>query len=116
MRRLGLAAAIGMSAIALGGCSRSDDGSVTMADPLHVGRYLRPEPSPPTTPPVQSGLQVFPVSPNARPAGQARSDRPASYRKARRRSADMAAPPPSDKPIVCRDAMASGERVHVVCE
>jgi hypothetical protein len=101
---------VGLALAAQGGCTRTDDGSVTMADPLHVGRYLQREPSPPATPPVQSGLQVFPVSPATRPAVSSRS---APGRSQRRVSAPAA---PSERSLACRDAVTSGGRVHVICE
>lgn len=116
MRGLVLAVALGMTALASGGCTRSDDGSVTMADPLHVGRYLRPEPSPPATPPVRSGLQVFPISPTAQSAVQVRSSRSTALRNGKRRSSQAAPSLATEKPIACHDAMTSGGRVHVVCE
>lgn len=117
MRSKALTMLAGLALAASCGCTRTDDGSVTMADPLHVGRYLRREPSPPATPPVQSGLQVFPVSPEARSVARSRPARVASLRKGKRRppAAAAAAPSPA-KPLACRDAVTAGSRVHVVCE
>jgi hypothetical protein len=104
---------MGLALAAPAGCSRTDDGSVTVARPLDVGRFWRKQPSPPTTPPVQSGLQVFPVSPA--PTAAARSTRAKSSARSRRRSVKAAQPAPQ-KPLACRDAVTSGGRVHVVCE
>lgn len=111
-----LAMFVGLALAFSCGCTRTDDGSVTMADPLHVGRYLHRQPSPPATPPVQSGMQVFPVSPTAQTAGTTRFRKPASFRKGKRRVATQAASQQPAKPLACRDAVTSGGRVHVVCE
>jgi hypothetical protein len=107
---------MGLAMAASSGCTRTDDGSVTMADPLHVGRYLRREPSPPATPPVQSGLQVFPVSPTAQSVRTAPVYRTASLRKGKRRATVQAAQQQPAGPLSCHDAVTSGGRVHVVCE
>jgi hypothetical protein len=105
-----MAVLVGLALAAQYGCTRTDDGSVTLADPLHVGRYLQRQPAPPATPPVPSGLQVFPVSPAARPAVSSRSKSVGSRRR------PPAAAASSAGPLACRDAVTAGGRVHVVCE
>jgi len=105
---------MGLALTAPIGCSRTDDGSVTVARPLDVGRFWRGRPAPPMTPPVQSGLQVFPVSPTGT-AVTARTARAKSSGRSRRRPVEVA-PPQPEKPLACHDAVSSGGRVHVVCE
>jgi hypothetical protein len=112
LRKMVLTMLAGMALTAQAACSRTDDGSVTVARPLDVGRFWKRDPAPPATPPVQSGLQVFPTTPAP---SVTRSRGSVSPRKSRRRAS---APPPQvpAKPLACRDAVNSSGRIHVVCE
>ncbi len=101
--------------LAVGGCVRTGDGTVTVAPQfdvarqMDVGRYWRHPLSPPQTPPVQSGTEVFPVAPTdawSKPA------RPSS-RRARRHLRGPAAP---TKPLACHNAFETGQRARVVCQ
>lgn len=92
-------------ALAAGGCVRTDDGTVTVPKELDMGRYWRRPPSPPQTPPVQSGSQVFPVPPAS--TAWRGSPRPAP------RAVRNAAPA---RPLACRDEVRPGRRARVVCE
>ena len=95
--------------LAVGGCVRTDDGTVAVARQLDVGRYWRPPSSPPQTPPVPSGTEVFPVAPTD---GWSKPARPSS-RKAHRHARGPAVP---TKPLACRNAFEAGQRARVVCQ
>lgn len=91
-------------ALAASGCVRTPDGTVAVARELDVGRYWRPRPQPPQTPPVQSGTQVFPVGPAtgwSRPVSRTP--------RAVRNSAPA-------RPLACHDEFNGGQRARVVCE
>lgn len=108
--RLSAGTTVRLSTLLLGcalmasGCVRTPDGTVTVAKELDVGRYWRPPPQPPQTPPIQSGTEVFPVAPEARWSKPARR----TYRATRK-----AAPV---KPLACHNEIRQGQRARVVCE
>jgi hypothetical protein len=95
--------------LAVGGCSRTGDGSVVIPKQIDARRIWDKGPSPTQTPPVESGANVFPVVAQPRQI-------------ARRRTAttpSTAANPQTTapgKPLSCGAAQDAGERVRVVCE
>lgn len=97
-------------ALAAAGCTRTDDGTVVVARELDVGRYWRRPPSPPQTPPVQSGSQVFPVRPMAGARPAATRQKPV---RATRRAPGRDAPAHT---LACRDDVRPDGRARVVCE
>ncbi len=94
--------------LAGGGCARTDDGSVVIPKPLDARRIWDRDPSPPQTPPVASGANVFPVV--APPRRTPRSRAPQA----------SAAPGPNERTVNCGTALQPGSqtggRVRVVCE
>jgi len=96
------------SMLAAGGCVRTDDGTVTVARELDVGRYWQRPASPPQTPPVQSGTEVFPVAPTQ---GWSAPRRPV-WRKARGQPRGQNTPA---RPLSCHNEFEPGQRARVVC-
>src|SRR5690606_42015149 len=91
------------------GCTRTDDGSVAVADPLRVGRYLQPPATGPQTPPIRSGAQIFPVPPG--PDVRAASPRRAAAKKtAQVEQAEST----EDGRLAGRNAVTGGGRVQLV--
>lgn len=104
--------------LALGGCARTDDGTVVIPEPLdmrrvdlgpldmrHPGR-MRPAENRPTV--VATVPEPFPVSPHAGTR---------SVRSSARRLSS-ARPPAGETSsgLACRSVTRSGERVQVVCD
>lgn len=104
--------------LALGGCARTDDGTVVIPEPLdirrvdlgpldmrHLGR-MRPVESRPNV--VATVPEPFPVSPHAGTR---------TARKSARRLSS-ARPPAGEASsgLACRSVKRSGERVQVVCD
>ncbi|MGN6144736.1 MAG: hypothetical protein ACTHOP_14220 [Mesorhizobium sp.] len=97
-----------------GGCVRTPDGTVAVAEELDVGRYWRPRIPPPQTPPVQSGTEVFPVAPTTgwsrparRPHRTTHKSRPAKSGPAKSETARV---------LACHNEVLRGQRARVVCE
>ena len=107
--------------MAVGGCARTDDGTVVIPPSMDMRRaWLRDEPSV-QTPPVESGTEVFPTRPTVHPPA---SQEPVVQRKAQRRSARVATIPhrnnvqsvPGADPIACGEAKRTDGRIRVTCE
>lgn len=105
----------------VGGCARTDDGTVMIPPSMDMRRaWSRNEPSV-QTPPVESGALVFPTQPTVEPVV---SERPTVQRKRQRRPARAAAAPRSNvqsapqssAPIACGEARRTDGRVRVNCE
>ncbi|MFC3207310.1 hypothetical protein [Aquamicrobium soli] len=104
--------------LALGGCARTDDGTVVIPEPLDIRRVdlgpldmrhpgrMRPVESRPNV--VATVPEPFPVSPHAGTR---------TARKSARRLSS-ARPPAGEASsgLACRSVTRSGERVQVVCD
>lgn len=110
-------------AMTLGGCSRTDDGTVVIPKALdarrvdlgpldlrHPGR-LRPEPARPTVMAVSP--EPFPIAPGVT---RRQTTTVTTANTAKRPTRRTAAPAPSQPSLACDSATRSGERVRVVCE
>lgn len=106
--------------VTVAGCARTDDGTVVIPPSMDMRRaWQRNEPAV-QTPPVESGNQVFPIGPEARPVPSTKS---AMSRKKPRRHARTTSSRPvpqlngqSSSPIACGQARQADGRVHVVCQ
>jgi hypothetical protein len=87
-----------------GGCARTDDGSVVIPRQIDSRRLWEKDSTPPQTPPVLSGSNVFPVveQPRRFPRSRAMASAPATA--------------PNESTVSCGTALTAGERVRVVCE
>ena len=104
--------------LALGGCARTDDGTVVIPEPLDIRRVdlgpldmrhpgrMRPMENRPTV--VATVPEPFPVTPNA----GTRTTR----KSARRLSSARPPAHEASSGLACRSARRAGDRVQVVCE
>lgn len=110
-------------AMAVGGCSRTDDGTVVIPEQLdmrrvdlgpldlrHPGR-MRPEQQGPLIMPPSP--EPFPISPQAKAMGDRR---PGARTSQRRRQPVASGPADPFDTLACKPAQRTGQRVQVRCE